>query len=182
MWMGFAEDHKSGTYCLYNPATRKVILSQDVTFLRKHLKDYEAERLINTRRTFKRQVSSKFEVDKDDDDNDVPHLVSEDGEESDDDLEESELDDPDSVGSNPENENAVGDISSRVSKNLPGILRDSSVPLTERQIKALRNLKASFLNPEATRLLDCTKLPSTENTEKTSQSPNTSDNSGTTES
>ena len=31
--MGYAKLHSAGTFRLYNPATRKVILSRDVTFL-----------------------------------------------------------------------------------------------------------------------------------------------------
>ena len=33
MWMGFAKNHKAGTYRLYNQKTNKLIISRDVTFI-----------------------------------------------------------------------------------------------------------------------------------------------------
>ena len=165
MWMGFAEDHKAGTYRLYNTATGKIILSRDVTFLRKSMKDYETQRLINTCRTFKRQISSNSEVDDDDeDDEELPPLVTDDEGDSDDESTESMLPDPDSAGSTPDDDNADDSISSRVSRNLPGILRDSDTELNEKQIRALRNLEGSFLNPDATRLLSRANSSGTHNT------------------
>ena len=43
LWMGYAKDHSVGTFRLYNPATRKVILSRDVTFLGETLEEVNDE-------------------------------------------------------------------------------------------------------------------------------------------
>ena len=43
LWMGYAKDHSAGTFRLYNPATRKVILSRDVTFLGETLEEVNDE-------------------------------------------------------------------------------------------------------------------------------------------
>ena len=34
LFVGYAKMHAAGTYRLFNPATRKIILSRDVTFIR----------------------------------------------------------------------------------------------------------------------------------------------------
>ena len=35
IWVGYAENHPAGTYRIFNPKTRKIILTQDMTFLQK---------------------------------------------------------------------------------------------------------------------------------------------------
>ena len=41
IWVGFAESHQVGTYSMYNPKTKKIILIKDVTFLKKSYGDYD---------------------------------------------------------------------------------------------------------------------------------------------
>ncbi|MCP4747478.1 MAG: transposase family protein, partial [Desulfobacteraceae bacterium] len=98
MWMGYAKNHKAGTYRLYNPATRKLIMSRDVVFLRKLTKDFEAEKLKNHCRTFKWQFSTDHDEDESDDESSLPELVP--GEDSDSE-EEPEFADPKPLVCNP---------------------------------------------------------------------------------
>ena len=39
-WVGYAENHPTGTYQIFNPKTKKIILTQDVTFLQKSYGEY----------------------------------------------------------------------------------------------------------------------------------------------
>ena len=128
----------------------------------------------------------------------MPNLVSDVEEEEDDESVESMPPDSDSAGSiladgrskshdSVEGGSKPGDddadsILSRVSRNLPGILRNSAVALNEKQICALRKLKGSFLNPDAKRLLSRATDPGTHNTKNSSDCPNTSVNSEQSES
>ncbi len=66
-------------------------------------------------------------------------------------------------GSKPD-DNDTENILSRVSRNLPGILCNSTVSLNEKKICALRELEGSFLNSDATCLLSCATDPGTHNT------------------
>ena len=40
IWVGYAENHPTGTYPIFNPKTKKIILTQDVTFLQKSYSEY----------------------------------------------------------------------------------------------------------------------------------------------
>ena len=40
MWVGYAEGHPTGTYWVFDPMTKKIILTQDVTFLQKSYSEY----------------------------------------------------------------------------------------------------------------------------------------------
>ena len=35
IWVGYAENHPTGTYRIFNPKTKRIILTRDVTFLQK---------------------------------------------------------------------------------------------------------------------------------------------------
>ena len=37
IWVGFAEVYPIGTYWVFNPKTKKIILTKDVTFLQSHM-------------------------------------------------------------------------------------------------------------------------------------------------
>ena len=179
MWMGYARDHKAGTYRLYNPTTRKIIMSRDVIFLRKSTKEYEAERLENHRRTFKRQFSSKSEVDESNDDDTPPNLVSKD--DTDDEGEREDLNQETQVHFPPV-VNIVPDddtISARVSSGLPGVLQTNSNLLDPKVYRALRQLEGPFINPGATDLLNRAKATGTHDVAEDSQASHTSKNPNT---
>jgi hypothetical protein len=150
MWMGYAKDHKAGTYRIYNPTTRKLFLSRDVTFLRKSMKDHKSQMLENRRRIFKTQLSSDSDVsDSDDEDDDIPNLVTDDESDSSEDEDEESLDPPGpnlvGTGSNPDQDNADDIIARRVSENLRGELRRSNPnTLDPKVIRALKQLEGSF--------------------------------------
>ena len=40
LWVGYAENHPTGTYQIFNPKTKKNILTWDVTFLQKSYSKY----------------------------------------------------------------------------------------------------------------------------------------------
>ena len=40
IWVGFAKGHPIGTYQVFNPKTKKIILTKDVTFLQKSFREY----------------------------------------------------------------------------------------------------------------------------------------------
>ena len=40
IWVVYTENHPAGTYQIFNPKTKKVILTQDVTFLQKSYSEY----------------------------------------------------------------------------------------------------------------------------------------------
>ena len=40
MWIGYAEGRPTGTHWVFNPKTKKIILTQDVTFLQKFYIEY----------------------------------------------------------------------------------------------------------------------------------------------
>ena len=40
IWLGYAKNHAIGTHRIYNPNTRKVILTRDVVFLRQSFGQY----------------------------------------------------------------------------------------------------------------------------------------------
>ena len=35
IWVGYIKNHPAGTYQIFNPKTKKIIVTQDVTFLQK---------------------------------------------------------------------------------------------------------------------------------------------------
>ena len=43
MFLGYADGHAAGTYCIWNPETKKMIISRDVIFLRKNYGDWNQE-------------------------------------------------------------------------------------------------------------------------------------------
>ena len=40
IWVGYAENHPAGTYQIFNPKTKKIILTRDMTFLQKSYSEY----------------------------------------------------------------------------------------------------------------------------------------------
>ena len=40
IWVGYTKNHPTGTYWIFNPKTKQIILTQDVTFLRKSYSEY----------------------------------------------------------------------------------------------------------------------------------------------
>ncbi|MCP4744763.1 MAG: hypothetical protein GY874_01280, partial [Desulfobacteraceae bacterium] len=179
MWRGYAKDHKAGTYRLYNPTTRKMIMSRDVVFLRKSTKEYEAERLENHCRTFRYQFSSKSEEDESNDDDLKPELVSID--DSDDLGEHENLNQQSQVHFPPVVNTVPNDdtISARVSSGLRGVLQTNSNLQDPKVHRALRQLEGSFINPKGTDLLNRANDTGTHNVaeelqaDQTSETPNT---------
>ena len=45
MFLGYADGHAAGTYCIWNPETKKVIISCDVIFLRKSYGNWNQEQV-----------------------------------------------------------------------------------------------------------------------------------------
>ena len=44
IWLGYAKDHKAGTYCMYSTTTGKCILTRDVIFLRKTYAEFKQDK------------------------------------------------------------------------------------------------------------------------------------------
>ena len=40
IWVGYAKNHSAATYQIFNPKTKKIILTRDVTFLQKSYSEY----------------------------------------------------------------------------------------------------------------------------------------------
>ena len=40
IWVGYAENHPTSTYQVFNPKTKRIILTRDVTFLNKSYGEY----------------------------------------------------------------------------------------------------------------------------------------------
>ena len=58
IWLGYAKDHATGTYRVYNPKTNKVSLTRDVTFLRESHNDWVEEK----------EPATTIEIEEDDSD------------------------------------------------------------------------------------------------------------------
>ena len=72
IWLGYAKDHKAGTYRMYSPTTGKCILTRDVIFLRKTYAEFKQD---------KNKLNSQMPnlsktVEQNDDEQSVPDLIS----------------------------------------------------------------------------------------------------------
>ena len=142
LWMGYADDHSAGTYRLYNPATRKIILSRDVTFLGE-IKETEKVKEVTAIPKLALQ-SKEYDEDSDDEYADMPVLINR-NYVSDSDNSDNELED--------EEEEHFMNYKEDVMDEEDVILEEQNPPdFNPKVARAMRNLQSSF-NPEATRVL-----------------------------
>ena len=142
LWMGYADDHSAGTYRLYNPATRKIILSRDVTFLGE-IKETEKVKEVTAIPKLALQ-SKEYDEDSDDEYADMPVLINR-NYVSDSDNSDNELEDEEEEHFMNYNEDVMDE---------EDIISEEQNPpdFNPKVARAMRNLQSSF-NPEATRVL-----------------------------
>ena len=135
-WIGYTSDHAAYTYRIFNPKTRKVILSRDVTFIGQKVKQAKLQTI-----TMEKQDES---------DSDEEILT---------DFTKSNLisDDEDSVTSNNESINNEEDNDDFDLQNQDdNQQQEDSLPQNvdnPKVIRAMKNLQASY-NPDAQKILD----------------------------
>ena len=80
----------------------------------------------------------------------MPRLVSDHGS----DTEEDELEDTKTVRERHRKSEQPTYNLSLIDSDLPGVLRDSSVKIAPKVLRALKKMESSFINPEATKLVE----------------------------
>ena len=71
IWLGYAKDHAVGTHRIYNPNTRKVILTRDVVFLRQSFGQYVSK----DKSAESRVIENQNTIAEDDDEEAIPSLL-----------------------------------------------------------------------------------------------------------
>eukprot|EP01083_Nonionella_stella_P004795 13981_1 len=136
IWLGYAEGHAVGTYRVYNPETKKVILSRDVTFIHAEHENKSAEAV---------PKSILSDIIDDDSDDDIPgtNVVS-----------DSESDDDDDDDMEDATFHTAGDISA--DEDDDEVVPSPETTINPRVLREMRKLDASY-NPEAREIISNTE-------------------------
>ena len=78
IWVGYANNHPTGTYHIFNPKTKRIILTWDVTFLNKSYGDYNKveKPVILTMRYVGSDKEEEFEIVSNNNNNGDMNIVS----------------------------------------------------------------------------------------------------------
>ena len=139
IWLGYAKDHAIGTHRIYNPKTKAVILSRNVVFLRKSLRECSLGNDVSE----KQQVQLPTTIEDDDsDDVPIPPLAR-------------MISDDESTGNTEENE--MGEDFETPSENVDDdeleVVPSPVTTVNHKVINAMKKLSASY-NPEADKVID----------------------------